>query len=230
MPVRRLVGIPPWRTGPTGPASSVGPDRARTPRHFGAGSHLRGFQSSDLLRQPPGAVPGIVALRGSRGGRAHKQSCGTDPALGCALAEERFRLPERGRMSVRGAHVDRGPNPAVAETSGAGLPVSCDRDSSSWPARSAITGPSWGLNGYYCSMAQLLRSVIWRRIHQAGLDMSMGRLLSQLEDIREVINLYPKRRKAAKMRQQTVLTRMSKVQKRLVEILGLEREGEGELG
>ena len=56
------------------------------------------------------------------------------------------------------------------------------------------------------------------------------RLLSQLEDIREVINLYPKRRKAAKMRQQTVLTRMSKVQKRLVVILGLERKGEGELG
>ena len=45
-----------------------------------------------------------------------------------------------------------------------------------------------------------------------------------------MINLYFKRRKAAKMRQQTVLTRMSKVQKRLVEILGLEREGEGELG
>ena len=68
------------------------------------------------------------------------------------------------------------------------------------------------------------------RIHQAGLDTSMSRLLSQVEDIREVINLCLKRRKAAKMRQQTVLTRMSKVQKRLVEILGLEREGEGELG
>jgi hypothetical protein len=68
------------------------------------------------------------------------------------------------------------------------------------------------------------------RIHQAGLDISLRRLLSQLEDIREVINLYPKRRKAAKMRQQTVLTRKSKVQKRLVDILGLEREGGGELG
>ena len=60
--------------------------------------------------------------------------------------------------------------------------------------------------------------------------MLMGRLLSQLEGIREVINLYPKRRKAAKMQRQTVLMRMSKIQKRLVEILGLEREGEGELG
>jgi hypothetical protein len=37
-------------------------------------------------------------------------------------------------------------------------------------------------------MAQLLRSVMWRRIHQAGLDISLRRLLSQLEDIREVIS------------------------------------------
>src|SRR5271157_5672029 len=148
MPVRRLVGFPPWRTGPTGPASSVGPDRARTPRHFGAGLRLRGFQSSDLLRQPPGSVPGVVVVRGDRGGRAHEQSCGKDPALGRAVAQERLRLPQRSRMPVRGAHVDRGPNPAVAETSGAGLPVSRDRGSSGWPSRSAITGPSWGLNGY----------------------------------------------------------------------------------
>ena len=59
---------------------------------------------------------------------------------------------------------------------------------------------------------------MWRRARQAGLNISLRRLLSQLEDIREVINLYPKRRKATKMRQQPVLTRMSKVQKRLVEI------------
>ena len=105
-----------------------------------------------------------------------------------------------------------------------------DRTTGSWWPLNHWTDSKLRVHGLYCSMAQLLRSVIWRRIHQAGLDMSMGRLLSQLEDIREVINLYPKRRKAAKMRQQTVLTRMSKVQKRLVEILGLEREGEGELG
>jgi len=79
-------------------------------------------------------------------------------------------------------------------------------------------------------MAQLLRSVMWRRTRQAGLNISLRRLLSQLEDIHEVINLYPKRRKATKMRQQTVLTRKSKVQKRLVAILGLEHEGESELG
>ena len=103
-----------------------------------------------------------------------------------------------------------------------------------------MTGSWWPLNhwtdsklrvhGLYCSMAQLLRSVMWRRTRQAGLNISLRRLLSQLEDIHEVINLYPKRRKATKMRQQTVLTRKSKVQKRLVAILGLEHEGESELG
>ena len=105
-----------------------------------------------------------------------------------------------------------------------------DRTTGSWWPLNHWTDSKLRVHGLYCSVAQLLRSVIWRRIHQARLDMLMGRLLSQLEGIREVINLYPKRRKAAKMRRQTVLMRMSKIQKRLVEILGLEREGEGELG
>jgi len=105
-----------------------------------------------------------------------------------------------------------------------------DRMTGSWWPLNHWTDSKLRVHGLYCSMAQLLRSVMWRRTRQAGLNISLRRLLSQLEDIREVINLYPKRRKAAKMGQQTVLTRMSKVQKRLVEILGLEREGKGELG
>src|SRR5450759_3442939 len=148
MPVRRLVGVPPRRTGPTGPASPVGPDRARTPRRFGAGLLLRGFQGSDLLRQRLGCVPGVVVVRGDRGSRTHKQPCGTHPAFGRTVAEERLRLPQRGGVPVRGADADRGPNPAVAETSGAGLPASRDRGSSRRPSRSAITGPTWELIGY----------------------------------------------------------------------------------
>src|SRR3954465_734303 len=158
MPLRRLVGVPSRRTGPAGPASSVGPDGARTPRRFGAGLLLRGFQSGDLLRQHLGSVPGVVVVRGDRGSRAHEQPCGTHPAFGRAVAEERLRLPQRGGVPVRGADADRSPNPAVAETSGAGLPVSCDRGSSSWPSRSATTGPSWGLNGYnYYSRPAIIR-------------------------------------------------------------------------
>jgi len=100
----------------------------------------------------------------------------------------------------------------------------------SWWPLNHWTDSKLRVHGLYCSMAQLLRSVMWRRTRQAGLNISLRRLLSQLEDIREVINLYPKRCKATKMRQQTVLTRKSKVQKRLVAILGLEHEGESELG
>ena len=40
----------------------------------------------------------------------------------------------------------------------------------------------------------------------------LERLLSELDDIREVINLYPKQRKSARQPQQTMLTRLSEPQ------------------
>jgi hypothetical protein len=79
-------------------------------------------------------------------------------------------------------------------------------------------------------MAQLLRSLMWRRVSRAGLNVPLKRLLSELDGIREVINIYPKRRQSAHPPQQTVLTRLSEVQQRLVSILGLEREKHHELG
>jgi hypothetical protein len=51
-----------------------------------------------------------------------------------------------------------------------------------------------------------------------------------LDGIREVVNLYPKKGKTEHQPQQTVLTRMSSRQQRLVETLGLEREKHHELG
>ena len=133
-----------------------------TPRCFGARLLLRGFQSGDLLRQSLGTVSGVVVVRVNRRCRAHEQPCGTHPALGRALAEERLWLPQRGGVSVCGADVDRSPNPAVAETSGAGLPVSRDRGASVRPARPAITGPGGGLNGY---LILCKRSLKVARVH-----------------------------------------------------------------
>src|SRR5271165_4487105 len=153
MPVRRLVGVPPRRTGPTGAASPVGPDGARTSRCFGARLLVRGFQGGELLRQSLGTVSGVVVVRVDRRCRTHEQPCGTHPPLGRAVAQEFLWLPQRGGVSVRGADVDRGTNPAVAETSGARLPVSRDRSPSIRPSRSAITGPGRGLNGYpFCNV------------------------------------------------------------------------------
>lgn len=105
-----------------------------------------------------------------------------------------------------------------------------DRTTGSWWPLNHWTDSKVHVHGLYCSMAQLLRAVMWRRVRRAGLKLSLGRLLSELDDIREVINLYPKRRKSSQEPRQTVLTRLSPRQQRLVEILGLEREKHHELG
>jgi transposase len=105
-----------------------------------------------------------------------------------------------------------------------------DRTTGSWWPLNHWTDSKLRVHGLYCSMAQLLRSVMWRRVCQAGLKISLRRLLSELDGIREVINLYPQRRKTQPLPQRTVLTRMSRTQQRLVEVLGLERERDPELG
>jgi transposase len=105
-----------------------------------------------------------------------------------------------------------------------------DRTTGSWWPLNHWTDSKLRVHGLYCSMAQLLRSVMWRRVRRARLKISLRRLLSDLDDIREVVNLYPKQGKTKHQPQQTVLTRRSSRQQRLVEILGLEREKHHELG
>jgi transposase len=104
-----------------------------------------------------------------------------------------------------------------------------DRTTGSWWPLNHWTDSKLRVHGLYCSMAQLLRSVMWRRVRQAGVTISLKRLLAELGDIREVITLYPKQRKAIQP-QRTVLTHRSEPQQRLVSILGLEREKHHELG
>ena len=127
---------------------AFGPDGARTPRGFGAGLWLRGPESGGVLRECPGVVSGVVAVRGGRGGGTDEQPCGTAPAAGCAVAEERVRESQRGGMPVRGADADGGADAAVAEGPGAGLPATCDDRPSVRPPRPAIAGPKGELNGY----------------------------------------------------------------------------------
>jgi transposase len=105
-----------------------------------------------------------------------------------------------------------------------------DRITGSWWPLNHWTDSKLRVHGLYCSMAQLLRAVMWRRVGQAGLKISLRRLLSDLDGIREVINVYPKKGKSQLPPHQTVLTRMSPRQQRLVEILGLEREDHQKLG
>lgn len=95
------------------------------------------------------------------------------------------------------------------------------------------TGTWWPLNHWtdqkiavhalYCTIALLLRALLARRVKAAGLTISLARLLSELDGIREVVNIYPPKRRQQE-RRQTVLTKQSEVQQRLVASLNLQGE------
>jgi len=69
-----------------------------------------------------------------------------------------------------------------------------------------------------------------RRVHRAGIGISMKRLLRELGGIREVINVYPRKRGQRAARQQTVLSKTNELQDRLLSILALPRPQEHVLG
>lgn len=58
----------------------------------------------------------------------------------------------------------------------------------------------------------------------------MQRLLAELDGIREVINVYPRKRSRQTTRQQTVLTKTNQLQDRLLSVLGLNKPAEAILG
>jgi len=77
---------------------------------------------------------------------------------------------------------------------------------------------------FYCTIAVLLRALAHRRVKQGGIDISMKRLLAELDAIKEVIVLYPRKRGAKMAPQHTVLSKTSELQQSLLSILGIEPE------
>jgi hypothetical protein len=76
------------------------------------------------------------------------------------------------------------------------------------------------IHAFYCTVAMLLRGLVHRRVRLAGFEISIGRLFKELDNLREVVNVYPAFRRK-KERRKTVLTKSSEFQKRLMQILGL---------
>lgn len=105
-----------------------------------------------------------------------------------------------------------------------------DRQTGSWWPLHHWTDSKIWVHGLYCSVALLFRALALRSVRQAGIPMSMPRLLSELDDIREVVNIYPKKRGQTKNRTQTVLTHTSDLQNRIMEILGLRQDENAVLG
>ena len=94
------------------------------------------------------------------------------------------------------------------------------------------TGTWWPLNHWtdskirvhalYCTIALLLRALLYRRARQAGLNISLPRVLSELDGIREVVNIFPRKGRRKTERCHTVLTKISELQQRLLSALEME--------
>jgi transposase len=99
-----------------------------------------------------------------------------------------------------------------------------DRDTGSWWPLHHWTDSKIKVHALYCTIALLLRALIYRKVRRQGLNLSMKRFMTELDGIREVINIYKPKRGQKKQSRQTVLTKMSPLQQQLIEILKIRME------
>ena len=100
-----------------------------------------------------------------------------------------------------------------------------DRHIGAWWPLHHWTDSKIQVHGLYCTIAVLLRALLWRRARQAGVCLSMAGLLEKLGQIQEVINVYPARRAGRPVTEQPVLTKRDEIQAKLIEILELQAPG-----
>jgi transposase len=105
-----------------------------------------------------------------------------------------------------------------------------DRKNGSWWPLHHWTDSKIRVHALYCTVAMLLRGLLLRRIHRAGIDISMKRLLHELEAIREVVNVYPRKRGQRQSTQLTVLTKTNELQERMLSLLALRGPDKRVLG
>jgi transposase len=105
-----------------------------------------------------------------------------------------------------------------------------DRRIGAWWPLHHWTDSKIQVHGLYCTIAVLLRALLWRRAHRTGLHLSMSSLLEKLSQIRQVINIFPSKRAGQPRPEQTVLTKTNQTQEKLIEILQLQKAKSASLG
>jgi len=98
-----------------------------------------------------------------------------------------------------------------------------DRRIGAWWPLHHWTDSKIQVHALYCTMAVLLRALLWRRAHRAGLHLSMSRLLEKLSQMRQVINVFPTKRASQPRPEQAVLTKRDQIQDKLIEVLELQK-------
>ena len=96
-----------------------------------------------------------------------------------------------------------------------------DRKTGTWWPMFHWTDQKIRVHGLYCSLSLLLRALIMKRIQEASMPMSINRLHEKLSGIREVLNVFPKRKN--KQATQSVVSKMDEVQQRLFDLFKMEQ-------
>lgn len=99
-----------------------------------------------------------------------------------------------------------------------------DRDLGCWWPMFHWTDRMIQVHGLYCTVGLLLRAMVGREAREAGVDLPLSRLWAELAQVREVVNVYKPRRGQPDPVRQAVLTKLTAIQERLVEVLGLRAE------
>ena len=77
------------------------------------------------------------------------------------------------------------------------------------------------VHAFYCVLALALTSLLQRRLHQQGLDLSLSRMLELLGGVAEVLVIYPPRPGERRPRTATCLSERDPEQERLLQVLDL---------
>lgn len=93
-----------------------------------------------------------------------------------------------------------------------------DRKHGTWWPQYHWTDSKIHVHALYCTIALLLRAVMLRKVQSMGIKISMSKLMSELSKIKEVVNVYEA---GNKKNQETVLTKCSDLQERLLQIFKL---------
>jgi transposase len=99
-----------------------------------------------------------------------------------------------------------------------------DRDIGSWWPLFHWTEQKIQIHSFYCTIAILLRALALRRVKNAGIQISMKRMLNELDDVKEVILIYPNRRGTKKNSSCTVLSKTSELQQKLLSVLSSDEQ------
>lgn len=95
-----------------------------------------------------------------------------------------------------------------------------DRKTGSWWPMFHWTDQMIRVHGLYCSITLLIRALMMKKIQKAGISMSINRTQEKLSEIREVLNVFPQKRK--KKISQSVVSKMDETQQRLFDIFNME--------